>query len=112
MYVMIDALSGHNDVHHVERCVCTASTSTRYDEVRVVVVDHLHSADGRVNLADATLLQNNLLVADLAKNEVLEVPRSVTGLSRIDLSCVNSLSIATMIPIFIPQRYEKVGSKL
>ena len=74
MYVMIDALSGHNDVHHVERCVCTASTSTRYDEVRVVVVDHLHSADGRVNLADATLLQNNLLVADLAKNEVLEVP--------------------------------------
>ena len=71
--VVVGTFSSHHHIERAKRHVGSACHARRHNEVGLVTIDHLHGANGRVYLSDATLLQNNLSAIEGAYDEVLEV---------------------------------------
>ena len=71
--IVVYALGGNHYFCHVEVDVCATSHTRRDDEIGMVVVYHFHGTNGTVHFADAALLHDYFIVANLSNHEILVV---------------------------------------
>ena len=71
--IVIAALGTNHNIGDIERSVGSASHACRNDKIGTVTAYHLHSANGRIDLADAALLHHHLIVADTALDKCATV---------------------------------------
>ena len=64
--IVVDTFRGHDHVERVERNIGTAGAARRDDQIRCVVVDHLHGTNGSIDFDnDANLFHLSMIFVSL-----------------------------------------------